>query len=54
MSGLHSLVNHLAKIHGLVCQLSPTPVEDNLKYGAHQPSSTLKERHNFLLWSPMI
>lgn len=31
----HSLVNHLAEIHGLVCQLSPAPVQYNLKYGSH-------------------
>lgn len=43
MTGLHPLVNHLAKIHSLVCQLSPTPVEYNLEYGPHQPSSALKE-----------
>lgn len=40
---LHSLVNHLAKIHGLVGQLSPASVEHNLKDGSHQPASTLKE-----------
>lgn len=39
---LHSLVNHLAKIHGLVGQLSPASVEHNLKDGSHQPASTLK------------
>lgn len=32
---LHSLVNHLAKIHCLVSQLSPPPAEYNLKYGSH-------------------
>lgn len=31
----HSLVNHLAEIHGFVCQLSPAPVEYNLEYGPH-------------------
>lgn len=35
VTDLHSLVNHLAKIHGLVCQLSPASVEYNLKYGPH-------------------
>lgn len=35
ITNLHSLVDHLAKIHGLVCQLSPAPVEYNLKYGPH-------------------
>lgn len=32
---LHSFVNHLAEIHGLVCELSPASVQHNLKYGSH-------------------
>lgn len=49
-AALHSLVNHLTKVEGLVGELCPTTVKDNLKDGTHEPSSRLRiqnKRVNF-------
>lgn len=43
MVNLHPLVNHLAEVHGLVCELGPSPAQDDLKDGSHQSSSTLRK-----------
>lgn len=48
MRRLHSLVDHLAEIHGLVRELSPPSAEDDLKYGSHQSPGTLGKGIAFL------
>lgn len=39
---VQSLVDHLAEVEGLVGELSPAAVEDDLKDGAHESASRLQ------------
>lgn len=41
---LHSLINHLAQVQALVCQLSPSTVQHNLKDCSHQPAWWLQKK----------
>lgn len=50
---LHAFVNHLAEVQGLVCQLRPTPVQDNFKDRPHQPACRLEKDEAILLSTPV-
>ena len=48
---LHPFVDHLAEVEGLVGELSPATVQDDLEDGSHQPPCRLGG-HSELSWGP--